>query len=210
MQLSSLLEVGQVEELEAPVASDAAVDEDHVVDCGRGLSATSPAHTNHQAPPRPPGPAPGPRTSRDQQQESRHEEQGAGDTCRRRAEGHQGRPRAGIGSSPEGTVTGARVGTRPVSISFGARSDCTVGRRFLLCMQQATGVLSLHPIAPTPAPPGVIPECKCNPEHYRVRPSTLLPPRTKTKYGSGLGAHLGWGSPAVPRRSGSALHTEGK
>jgi hypothetical protein len=31
---SSLLKVGQVEELEAPAALDSAVDEDHMVDCG--------------------------------------------------------------------------------------------------------------------------------------------------------------------------------
>lgn len=35
----SLLEIGQVEELEAPVALDGAVDEDHVVDCGGGGGA---------------------------------------------------------------------------------------------------------------------------------------------------------------------------
>lgn len=40
----SLVEVGQIEELEAPVALDRAVDEDHVVHCGAGpVSATGPA-----------------------------------------------------------------------------------------------------------------------------------------------------------------------
>lgn len=52
----SLLEVGQVEELKAPVALDRAVDEDHVVDCGAGpVSAEGPP----RAQPAPPPPRPG-------------------------------------------------------------------------------------------------------------------------------------------------------
>lgn len=46
----SLLEVGQVEELEAPVALDRAVDEDHVIDCGAGPVST-------EAPPLPTTPS---------------------------------------------------------------------------------------------------------------------------------------------------------
>lgn len=48
----SLVEVGQIEELEAPVALDRAVDEDHVVHCGAGpVSATGPATApSHPAP----------------------------------------------------------------------------------------------------------------------------------------------------------------
>lgn len=57
----SLLEVGQVEELEAPVALDRAVDEDHVVDCGAGpVSAEGPPRARPRpAPPRSPFAPPG-------------------------------------------------------------------------------------------------------------------------------------------------------
>lgn len=57
----SLVEVGQIEELEAPVALDRAVDEDHVVDCGAGpVSATGPATApSHPAPARRPIAPPG-------------------------------------------------------------------------------------------------------------------------------------------------------
>lgn len=80
----SLLEVGQVEELEAPVALDRAVDEDHVVDCGAGPVSA-------RLRPSPPPPRPGPAlTSRDQQQDAGHEEDGARDTCRRERRAAQG------------------------------------------------------------------------------------------------------------------------
>lgn len=92
----SLLEVGQVEELEAPVALDRAVDEGHVVDCRAGsVSAGGPP----RARPRPAPPLPAPtRTSRDQQQEAGHEEDGAGDTYERGggAGSGQGGFRAGL------------------------------------------------------------------------------------------------------------------
>lgn len=57
----SLVEVGQIEELEAPVALDRAVDEDHVVHCGAGpVSATGPATApSHPAPARRPLAPPG-------------------------------------------------------------------------------------------------------------------------------------------------------
>lgn len=58
----SLLEVGQVEELEAPVALDRAVDEDHVVDCGAGpVSAEAPPRAPYPCPP--PGPLAPPGTN---------------------------------------------------------------------------------------------------------------------------------------------------
>lgn len=92
---SSLLEVGQVEELEAPVALDSAVDEDHVVDCGAGSVSARP-----RPGPRPrPAPAGRALTSRDQQQEAGHEEDGAGDTCGRGGSGREA-PGRDAGSPP--------------------------------------------------------------------------------------------------------------
>lgn len=107
----SLLEVGQVEELEAPVALDRAVDEDHVVDCGAGpVSAEGPPRARPGPAPAPPRPAPEPiRTSGNQQQEAGHKEDGAGDTCRRRGRVKAGGHGAGLrGHSPGKSLRGRR------------------------------------------------------------------------------------------------------
>lgn len=106
----SLLEVGQVEELEAPVTLDGAVDEDHVVDCRAGPISAGPASgppppTSCPGPPPTCRPRPPPtRTSWDQQQEARHEEDGAGNTCGRAG---------GVGSGQGGSRAGSPAGSVP-------------------------------------------------------------------------------------------------
>lgn len=101
---------------------DGAVDEDHVVDCRAGPVSGGPR-------PRPgpstacPGPRPAPplsrpcppptRTSWDQQQEARHEEDGAGDTCGRGG---------GVGSGQGGSRAGSVLGQVSLSEVTGAVS----------------------------------------------------------------------------------------
>ena len=116
----SLLEVGQVEELEAPVTLDGAVDEDHVVDCRAGPVTScpglrpAPSRARHTTPTSRPRPPPT-RTSWDQQQEARHEEDGAGDTC-----GRPGRVGSGQGGSRAGSPAGSVPGKSPSPRSMGS------------------------------------------------------------------------------------------
>lgn len=100
----SLLEVGQVEELEAPVALDRAVDEGHVVDCRAGsVSAGGPPRARPRpAPARAHSHLPGPAT---------------GSRARRRwrwrhlREGRRGRVRAG-------RLPGGTAGSLPGQVSL--------------------------------------------------------------------------------------------